>query len=488
MRRLSAVAWSADVAEGLRRAAERAAQKARALRRPVLAWSATRLAPLDPLDVFARSRGRERLLWARPDEGFGLLGIGSVWASSPDGPGRFEQAAADWRACLDDAVGDDATAGGPPPGPLALGGFAFSSDGLAAAEWTGFPSAVIALPALTLTVARDGCWLTLAARVDPDTPVRLDDVLAYMPAIAEGTASGTSDASTHARGGPFVEEVPSAEVWKEAVERAARAVRDGLLRKVVLARAINVRGVDVRPAAALRTLRVGYPGCAVFAITRGDRCFLGATPERLVRIRGGQVNTAAIAGSAPRGRTPEEDDRLGAALQRNPKDRLEHAVVVDVVRETLLETCADLTVTAPTVLKIANIQHLKTVLTGHLRERLSVLELAGRLHPTPAVGGFPRDRALRWLHEHEGLDRGWYAGPVGWIDRQGEGEFAVAIRSGLIWGDEARVFAGCGIVAESDPDHEYAESWLKLRPMMAALGFEEIEQARHAGRRPEVSP
>jgi len=176
--------------------------------------------------------------------------------------------------------------------------------------------------------------------------------------------------------------------------------------------------------------------------------------------------------------------RAGARLLKNPKDRLEHAVVVDMLREVISEACDDVTTAVgPTLLKVANIQHLETALAGRLRERLSILELAGRLHPTPAVGGLPRDRALGWMREHEELERGWYAGPVGWIDRRGEGEFAVAIRSALMHGNRARLFAGCGIVADSDPDQEYAESWLKLRPMLSALGVNDtgVPAARSPG-------
>jgi isochorismate synthase len=238
----------------------------------------------------------------------------------------------------------------------------------------------------------------------------------------------------------------------------------------VLARGIRVRARRLDPTRALRRLRAGYPGCTLFAVCRGDRCFLGATPERLVRVRGGALHTAAVAGSAPRGLTAEDDARLGAGLLAGRKDRLEHDLVVEAIRDALsgmLETAPD--TPEPVLLKVRNVQHLYTPYEGVLRRPHSVLELVDRLHPTPAVGGVPRDAALGWIRRHEGWDRGWYAGPVLWMDRAGEGESAVAIRSALLGETEGRLFAGCGIMADSDPDEEYAESMLKCRAMLSAL-------------------
>lgn len=462
-----------DVAHRLRRAVDRAARKARALRRPVLAWAAARVGPVDLLEAFARSSATDRMLWQRPGERFGLLGVGSAWTLSPEGPGRFEEAAAGWRACVEDAIGDDNDPDASGAAPLGVGGFAFSPDGPARAEWSGFPAAALLVPRVCVSIDGDVCRLILAVAAEPDGQADDERSVAYARMILDPDRPAASE-GTGARGGtPVLRELPPAERWKATIERAVQAVRDGQLRKIVLARAVSVLPVRARPATALRTLCAEYPSCAILAVTRGDRCFLGATPERLARIRGGRVSTAAVAGSAPRGRTSNEDDRLGEALLRNPKDRLEHAVVADMLRDVISETCADVTPDGgPTLLKIANIQHLTTPLAGRLREPMSILELAGRLHPTPAVGGFPRDRALRWIQAHEEVERGWYAGPVGWLDRHGEGECAVAIRSALLSGDVALLFAGCGIVADSDPDEEYAESWLKLRPMLSALGVD----------------
>jgi isochorismate synthase len=254
----------------------------------------------------------------------------------------------------------------------------------------------------------------------------------------------------------------------------AGAVGRGRLDKVVLARRADlelVSPVDVAPA--LAALAAGTPEGAAFLFTRGGRAFLGATPERLVRVEGRAFRTVAIAGSTRRGRDAAEDARLAAALVASDKDREEHAVVVEMLRTELAPVAAELRVGAqPGVLALRDLQHLVTPVEGVLRERAGILSLAARLHPTPAVGGAPTDAALAMLAEHEGFDRGWYAGPVGWVGPDGDGELMVALRSGVVDGSRVSLFAGCGIVADSDGAREWAESRMKLRPMLAALGLD----------------
>ena len=271
---------------------------------------------------------------------------------------------------------------------------------------------------------------------------------------------------------PALFECRSAEGWRNEVAAAARAVRRGELSKVVLARAVELKAPQAfDPADALTRLAAGYPTCVIFAVACGDRCFLGATPERLLKVHKAEVSTICLAGSYPRGATPQEDGRLERALLADPKERGEHDLVLSAMAETLNSWCVQLDLPeTPAVLKLPNVQHLYTPITGRLAPDRSVLHLVEQLHPTPSVGGHPRELALRFIHEREGLDRGWYAGPVGWVDHRGEGEFAVAIRAALLCDAKATLFAGCGIVADSDPDREYAESCIKLTPMLTALG------------------
>lgn len=454
-------------------------RRARSVRRPVLV-SLTEPAPaLDPLDVFARGAALapDRVLWQQPSEGFALAGLGAAYVIAPDGAGRFTAASAAWRAMIDDAL-VERDVGLPEAGPVLIGGFAFDPERPSTALWDGFPDARLVLPRLLFTAVRGQHWLTLNAVVWPDTdPEAMTATLAREralllsgAAVAASTALPGSGARPEVRATARAVRPPAA--WKSDVAAAAEAVRQGALEKVVLAREVRVTAAEpFDVAGVLEHLRESYPTCYVFAVARGERVFLGATPERLVRLSGGEVRVTCLAGSTPRGATPEEDERLGAALLASEKDRVEHAVVVRALREALDGACIDVAVPdEPVLLSVRNVHHLYTPITGRVRNGASVLDLVQRLHPTPAVGGTPRREAMRYIRDHEGMDRGWYAAPVGWIDADGGGEYAVALRSALVDGREAALFAGCGIVAGSDPEQEYAESWVKLRPMLSALG------------------
>ena len=265
---------------------------------------------------------------------------------------------------------------------------------------------------------------------------------------------------------------PTARHWDRLVGLFAGAVGRGRLDKVVLARRVAVRSpLELDPLNALRRLAAAGPESTTFAFVRGGITFLGATPERLARTEGRAFRTVAIAGSAPRGANDAEDARLAAGLLASDKDREEHAVVVTMLRDALRPIVERLDVAAePGILPLRHVQHLVTPMEGTLLDESGILALAERLHPTPAVGGEPRQAALDLIAEHEGFDRGWYAGPVGWLGADGDGELAVALRCGLVDRQEATLFAGCGIVADSDPAREWEESRIKLRPVASALG------------------
>jgi isochorismate synthase len=281
-----------------------------------------------------------------------------------------------------------------------------------------------------------------------------------------------------------IEERPDRPDWERTVGLFAGAVGRGRIDKVVLARRIVLRATtDLDVVAALRHLARTAPESTTFAFTRNGTTFLGATPERLVRTSGRSFETVAIAGSAPRGGDAAEDATFALALLASEKDREEHAVVVDMLRASLAPIVETLHVAeTPVILPLRHLQHLETPITGTTRDEAGLLALAGRLHPTPAVGGTPRDVALGLIAEHESFDRGWYAGPVGWLGADGDGEMMVALRCGLVQGSQATLFAGCGIVADSDPAREWEESRLKLRTMLLALSDEAL------GDRPDDAP
>lgn len=477
MRRLRLAAPYLPLLGRLEDACARARSAARRLGRPVLAWASAQVPAVDPVALFERAAevAGTRILWARPADGRAIVGLGVAWEVAAAGEERFQVAAEAWWRCAADACGV-----GDARGPLALGGFAFAPHVAPQPAWTGFPPGLLVVPALAVQTGAAGTQAVLSALVMPDgdeMPQRTLERLAALLAVPDGLAPGADLApkalvvSGQRPGASLVEEYPPAAVWKALVAGAAAAVRAGTLRKVVLARAVTVAGLVEDAAEVLRRLREGYPGCTLFAAARDGACFLGATPERLLHVCDGVVTTGALAGSAPRGATPAEDHRLGEALLASVKDRVEHAVVVEAMREALAAACTAVTAAeAPRLLRVSNVQHLHTPLEGRLRDPHGLLDLAGRLHPTPAVGGVPRAAALDWIARHEGFERGWYAGAVGWLDAAGDGEFSVAIRSALLRGRRATLFAGCGIVADSDPEAEYAESCLKLRPLAEALG------------------
>jgi len=414
------------------------------------------------IELFRRGRALERIFWANPQR----VGFGTAYAISASGEDRFTQTAAIWDDLLRSAVIADPGGQG---GPMLFGGFAFDPTRESTALWQSFPAGRMALPELMFTFTSGETWLTTNLIVrpgrDPDPDLRrVQNVLDLLLSADMGPVRLPKVR--------VAEELRQAGDWQNDVAHAAAAVGRNELEKVVLARAIRLRADGpFDEAAALERLIADFPGCKVFAIGRGDRCFLGATPERLVAVQGDRVQTMVLAGSARRGQNASDDDQQGHELLASSKNRHEHAVVLNTVLESLRGAVDRLEYAdTPGLLKLGNVQHLCTPITGHLSAGGSLMALVQRLHPTPAVGGRPRETALALIRVVEDLDRGWYAGPVGCLDYRGEGEFAVALRSALVANDEAILFAGCGIMADSDPLREYEESGLKFRPMLSALG------------------
>jgi menaquinone-specific isochorismate synthase len=260
--------------------------------------------------------------------------------------------------------------------------------------------------------------------------------------------------------------------WERAVATAVDRIKAGRLQKVVLARDLYASAsgpIDER--LLLGRLADRYPDCYTFACGG----LVGATPELLIRRQGLQISSLVLAGTAPRGDDPAQDTALGAALLASAKDTEEHGYAAAGVRESLAPLCDELTVAPrPALLRLANVQHLATTISGRLAVGTdgtspSVLALADALHPTAAVCGTPAETAMELIRELEGMDRGRYAGPVGWVDGAGNGEWCIALRCAELDRTRARLFAGGGIVADSDPAAELAETQAKLRPVQSAL-------------------
>lgn len=376
--------------------------------------------------------------WLRNGSGFVTAGVAARIPVGP-GTGRFEQAADDLSRFFGAIQIDDAV-DVPGTGPLAVGALPFSDSS---------PGELI-IPAVV--VGRDAAGAAWITEIDP----------ARVPASAGAAAPSVNGLSFSAK------EHPDKREWTANVRRVLGAIGAGHVRKVVLAREVVLEAdkpFDRR--ALLERLSRSHPTCFTYAAGG----FVGASPELLVRRRGDEVESCPMAGTVARGATPGEDDALVDALSHSAKDAEEHSLLVTAVVDALAPLCRGGPEAAPAeVVRLPTVSHLATRVRGRLSlPAPSALSLAGKLHPTPAVGGLPRPAALAAIATLEGFDRGLYAGPVGWVDGRGEGEWAVALRGAELDGSRARLVAGAGIVAGSDPDAEWAETEAKLQAMLSAV-------------------
>ncbi len=408
------------------------------------------------------------LQWARPPwwvwwtpSGWGYVAWGAVRQLEAEGASRYAQVRAAversswaWAPGAVDAPEQAA--------PRWFGGWAFDlKPRPSGGWWTAFGHARFFLPRYFYAQSPRGqAWLTVLTRAGEEPE---------WPATAAGPSAEPSPWP------PLLEarEGMSRPQWRALMHRALEALHQGALHKVVLARTRRLRWAAPLPWAEVwARLSQAYPRTYRFLYrpSQAPTAFVGASPELLVRTQGRLLETMALAGSIGRGRTPQEDAALAAALLASEKDRAEHAWVVQAIREALAPLTEDLDIPAtPQVRAYANIQHLFTPIRGLLRQP-GVWDAVARLHPTPALGGYPRAAALAFIAAHEPVPRGWYAAPLGWVTPQGDGEFVGAIRCAVLRGPEALLYAGAGIVADSNPDREWDEIDLKFRAMQRVLG------------------
>jgi menaquinone-specific isochorismate synthase len=391
----------------------------------------------DPGDLLAHLPRTEPLAWVR--NGDGLIAWGVTAQLEVRGHERFSRTQRWWsNLCssfdLDDQVSVPGT------GPVAFASFSFDDE-------TG--TSIIVLPRVIVGRRAGQAWMTTIG----------DDQGHVLPPASVPDMPGNVTWSDGSR---------SPQAWQQSVAEAVRRIHSGEVDKVVLARDIlgHVDG-DLDPRHILQRLSAAYPSTWTFCVDQ----LLGATPELLVRRTGDLVTSRVLAGTVSR-RGDHDDAGLARALLSSDKDTIEHEYAVRSVAKALAAHCTDLEVPEnPSVLELANVQHLATDVTGRLADEATVLALAASLHPTAAVCGTPTERAFALIRELEGMDRGRYAGPVGWFDHHGDGEFGIALRCAEVEEDAGRIraFAGCGIVARSSPEDELAESRAKLQPIISAL-------------------
>jgi isochorismate synthase len=416
---------------------------------------------LTPLDAYAALDG-SAVYWEKPLSNESVAGFGVADSRDASRTGQPF-------AILDELseltypgrivwIGDSADQR--PLGPW-FGGFAFDQRRRASSLWEAFPAAKWTLPELLIWRRGGSSFATAFSPASAGLRQAERAVRSRLKMFQEKLRFGSRGDD-----GPATSYVTRSDrrAWQQLVDRALAAIESSSLSKVVLARRITAQ--SARPfdcGRVLARLRQSVPACTIFSLrAEGGATFLGATPETLCRVRGRLLETEAIAGSAPGPDNPP--------LVPGDKEAREHRAVVDGIEQALRPLCAELQIdAAPGAIGLPHLRHLRTAVRGRLRGEVALSEVVSALHPTPAVGGVPRDRALRFLAEHEDLDRGWYAGPVGWVG-DGAAELAVAIRSAMFRGGQADLFVGAGVVAGSTAEGEWLETEAKSFTLLEAIG------------------
>ena len=411
--------------------------------------------------VLAARRPADRwFCFEQPDrDGYAVCGLGQAAIVEASGPDRFAEVAEQCRTLGRGADYDRVDI--PGAGPVFVGGFSFAPAGGRGPEWGSFAPAQMVLPEISFARYRGRTALTVTTVGDPEQALaRLDELRpASMPLLDPDPAVAPR----------VVSEAPP-EHFEEAVRRAVERIGAGEFEKIVLARIVRVHAGRPHEAAPLfGALREVFPSCYSFCVGTREGAFIGASPELLVRRDGARAQTVALAGTTRRSADPAVDDHLGEQLLTSAKNRAEQAIVARRIERALDPLSVWVAVAdRPVLVKVHNVQHLGTPIRAQLADPLPVLELAGRLHPTPAVGAEPAE-AARVIPALEGIDRGWYSGAVGWTDLEEDGELCVAIRCALLREEVAHLFAGNGIVADSDPAEELAETEAKLQALLPLL-------------------
>jgi menaquinone-specific isochorismate synthase len=454
-----------DLGDAIERARDRGAS---------LASATVRLdEPVDPsaLVLGARLASDRWFCWEQPErKGFALAGLGTAMDLVSRGPDRFRDVSRGCAESMRDRVSVEREGLPAAAGPVWTAGFAFDPEGGSEAKWSSLPPALAVMPELSLVRSGGEAFLTACVRVTPDV-----DAAAAIESLSSRLGSlrpaAMTPADPHPSGRFAVSGRHAPERYEEIVAMAVERIRAGVVDKVVLARELAVEAPAAYEVTGLfGTLRDLFPSCFCFCFGTPEAAFVGASPELLVRRSGAVAATVALAGTTSRSADPAVDAHLGEAMVRSPKVREEHRIVVRRIERSLRPLAVWVHAEdEPEPVRVGNLQHLATPIRAQLAEARGAIELAGLLHPTPAVGGEPREEALRLVSELEGIDRGWYAAPVGWMDAVEDGEFCVGLRSALLRDRHAHLFAGCGIVADSDPAAELQESELKFEALLPLL-------------------
>jgi len=448
---------------------------------PTFATFSFQIDAIDPLAYLEMCWNKQtyQYYWEKPSDEFAIAAGDELFNISASGPDRFEEISRKYNSARE-LTTEFTTISHPHAGMIFLGGFSFF-DEVNGQMWDSFSPASFTVP--KWMIIRDGKFNVASLSVEVENFDSAADLQHYLQQKLQDiteTVSQNTSAKVNENGQLSLNNHPletgSAHAeWISSVKQAKEEINRETFEKIVLARHLTVnKDTGTTPTKVLNNLRQQYTNCYNFLIHQpSGKTFLGSTPERLGAFRNQLLLTDALAGSIQRGSTATEDAFYEKHLAHSKKDRDEHNFVIRDIKERLTPYAKTFKRNEqPEIKKLSNVQHLYTPIRVQLNDDISMLDVIGKLHPTPAVGGYPWQDASEYIDKLEQFERGWYAGPVGWFNSKGNGEFAVGIRSGLFTESQAHFFAGCGIVADSDPEAEWEETNLKLKPMLSALRYD----------------
>ncbi|MGG2056158.1 isochorismate synthase [Lysinibacillus pakistanensis] len=425
---------------------------------------------LSALAFFAAGEGNykgERFYWQNREKTMTLVGLGHAYTIQNNAKNdRYDAVEAEWKNLTKNCM-----KGKGELQPILFGGFTFDPQNNVDGEWTNFPEAYFALATYQLVIRDDKAYVSIhlitkkEQAEDQFEALRKErDHLIHAAQVKEVKTYSKPEITSYYE--------PYKDPYLASIDQVTALIKQKKADKVVIARSLALQFKEqVSSPQVLSQIIHEQPESYLFGLERQDLLFFGASPERLVKVENGRAFSSCIAGSIKRGKTAEEDEAYGQSLLNDPKNGGEHQYVVDMIADTFRRNCVDMRIPdRPRLLKIRDIQHLYTPVEGQLNSEATILQLTKSLHPTPALGGVPRTEAMAAIRKYEPMNRGLYAGPIGWVDAEGNGEFAVAIRSAALLKDKAYLYAGGGIVADSEPQSEYEETLVKFRPMLRALG------------------
>ncbi|SMB84977.1 isochorismate synthase [Desulfonispora thiosulfatigenes DSM 11270] len=410
-----------------------------------------------------------RFLWSEPSRNQYLVGLGHAYTISNDfSQQRFWAVQYEWQRLVDNQISNIELKPSSGIGPILFGGFSFDPDKDKTDLWKNYQEAKMVVPSYMLTINKGKTFLTFNVLIHAND--RLEEVIKDMKE-KEKIIFQRKTIQDNNENIVINKENINVESWLNSVAGVVSEIKQGYVNKVVLARELRLQMREkIEVATVLERLLDEQPKSYIFALECEEDCFIGASPELLVKKEKNEFKSMCLAGTIGRGKTPAEDEKLGNELLNDHKNLYEHALVVEMIKNAMEKGCEEVEIAkSPSLYDLKNVKHLHTPVKGLAKEGVTILDMVERLHPTPALGGYPKEISMNIIRKKEVLDRGWYAGPIGWLDSKCDGEFAVAIRSSLIKGNIVSLFAGGGIVERSNPAQEYQETEMKFKPMLSAL-------------------